>query len=138
MTAKVFRSMKPDASGTAPLVEASARGLGVRPRDLKPCALGFAHPNQGGMSVAPALEKLQPHRVPQRLGHLVEGASGPDADKVWVAGSGTFSNGQFAYGLALNVTSATHARVEPSQRCAFQDYEANLAATARLWTVKET
>jgi len=138
MIAKVFRSMKPDPSGTAPLVEASARGLGVRPRDLKPCALGFAHPKRGGMSVASALERLEPHRVPQRLGHRVEGASGPDADRVWVTGSAEFSDGPFADGLALTVTSSTHAHVEPDRRCPFEEYEANLAATAGNWILGET
>ena len=137
MTPKVFRVMKPAACGAAPLAEASARGLGVRPRDLAPCALGLAHPQKGGMSVAPTLSDLPPHRVPERLGHLVEGASGHDSDRVWVAGTGAFSTGAFALGLALRVTSATHGRVEPDHRRPFKQYEAHLAATATLWTVGE-
>lgn len=137
MTPKVFRVMRRDASGNAPLVEASARGLGVRPRDLAPCALGLAHPSRGGMSVAPTLLELPPHRVPERLGHLVEGASGHDSDRVWVLGSGAFSNGPFAQGLALRVTSASHGLVEPHEQCPFKQYEAHLAATAGQWTVGE-
>lgn len=135
--AKVFRSMKPDGTGNAPLVEASARGLGVRLSDLSPCALGLAHPKRGGMSVAPRLIDLPPHRVPERLGHLVEGASGHDADRVWVLGEGAFSSGPLAQGLALRVTSKTHGVVEPDEERPFKQYEAHLAATASQWTVGE-
>ena len=138
MTPKVYRVMKPDLSGTAPLVEASARGLGVRvPRDLAPCELGLAHPQRGGMSVAPTLLHLPPHRVPERLGHLVEGASGKDSDRVWVIGAGAFSNGPFAQGLVLRVTSSSHALIEPEQQCPFAQYVAHLAATANTWMVGE-
>lgn len=136
--AKVFRSMKPDATGNAPLVEASARGLGVRDRDLRPCELGLAHPKRGGMSVAPRLIDLPPHRVPERLDHLVEGASGSDADRVWVLGEGAFSTGPLSLGLALRVTSKTHGVVEPDEKRPFTQYEAHLAATASLWTVGES
>ena len=138
MTPKVFRVMKPDASGSAPRVEASARGLGVRPRDLAPCELGLAHPKRGGMLVAPTLVELPPHRVPERLGHLVEGASGHDSDRVWVVGAGAFSNGPFAQGLALRVTSASHGVVEPDEQRPFTQYEAHLAATANQWAVGES
>ncbi|NVI98474.1 hypothetical protein HV824_10100 [Myxococcus sp. AM009] len=129
--------MKRDATGNAPLVEASARGLGVRPSDLAPCELGLAHPNKGGMSVAPTLADLPPHRVPERLGHLREGASGADGDRVWVVGTAAFVDGAFAQGLSLRVTSATHAHVEPDDQRPFAQYEAHLAATATLWTVGE-
>lgn len=137
MTQRVFRVMKPNASGKAPLVEPSARGLGVRPCDLAPCKLGLAHPQQGGMSVSPALAMLPPHRVPERLDHLVEGASGNDSDRVWVAGAGDFSNGPFAQGLALRVTSSSHGVIEPNKKCLFKQYEDDLAATAKQWTVGE-
>lgn len=129
--------MKRDASGNAPLIETSARGLGVRPRDLAPCAQGLAHPKQGGMSVAPTLAALPPWRIPERLAHLAEGASGPDADRVWVIGTGAFADGAFAQGLSLRVTSAAHAHVEPDERQPFAQYEAHLASTRALWTVGE-
>ncbi|MCL2724914.1 MAG: hypothetical protein FWD69_10815 [Polyangiaceae bacterium] len=129
--------MKRDTTGNAPLVEASARGLGVRPSDLAPCQLGLAHPNRGGMSVAPTLTDLPPWRVPERLGHLVEGACGPDSDRVWVVGTGAFSNGAFAQGLTLRVTSKNHGNIEPDEQCPFAQYEAHLAATAMLWAVGE-
>lgn len=138
MTPKVFRAMKCDASGTAPLAEASARGLGVRPRDLTPCALGLAHPTRGGMSVAPRLMDLPLWRVPERLGHLVEGASGPDSDRVWVLGEGAFAAGPLSQGLALRVTSTTHGVVEPDEQRPFSEYEAHLAQTASRWTVGES
>jgi hypothetical protein len=135
--AKVFRAMKSDASGAAPLVEASARGLGVRRRDLAPCELGLAHPNRGGMSVAPRLNDLPPWRVPERLSHIVEGAEGPNIDRVWVLGEGAFSNGALSQGLVLRVTSVTHGVVEPDAQRPFTQYEAHLAATASHWTVGE-
>lgn len=137
MTQRVFRVMKPDASGSSPQVEATARGLGVRPGDLAPCKLGLAHPNQGGMSVAPALTDLPPHRVPERLGHLLEGASGYDSDRVWVVGTGAFSSGLFAQGLVLRVTSTSHGVVEPDEKRPFKQYEAHLAATAGQWGLGE-
>lgn len=137
MSAKVFRAMKCDATGAAPLVEPSARGLGVRPCDFAPCELGLAHPNRGGMSVAPRLSDLPPWRVPERLGHVVEGASGPDADRVWVLGEGGFFAGPLSQGLALRVTSSTHGVVEPDEQRPFPQYEAHLAATASQWTVGE-
>jgi len=137
MSAGVFRVMKCDASGNAPQVEASARGLGVRPLDLAPCTLGLAHPCQGGMSVAPTLQDLPTHRVPERLGHLVEGASGHDSDRVWAFGSVAFSTGPLAVGLALRVTSRSHGVVEPDEQCPFPRYVAHLAATASQWVVGE-
>lgn len=137
MTAKVFRVMKPDPTGAAPMVEASARGLGVRPRDLAPCPQGLAHPRKGGMSVAPTLVQLPPHRVPERLGHLVEGASGHDSDLIWVAGSGVFADGAFAQGLTLRVTAANHGMLEPDEQRPFVQYESHLAATVTLWAVGE-
>jgi hypothetical protein len=137
MSQRVFRVMKANASGNAPLVEASARGLGVRPCDLAPCKQGLAHPQKGGMSVAPTLAMLPPHRVPERLDQLVEGASGHNTDYVWVVGDGAFSNGPFTQGLALRVTSASHGVVEPDAKRPFKQYEAHLAATANHWTVGE-
>lgn len=137
VTPKVYRAMKRDATGNAPLVEASARGLGVRQRDLVPCQLGLAHPNQGGMSVAPTLADLPPHRVPARLGHLREGAEGADSDRVWVLGTGAFVEGSFTQGLALRVTSVSHGNIEPDEQRPFEQYVAHLAATATLWTVGE-
>lgn len=89
------------------------------------------------MSVAPRLDVLPPWRVPERLGHLVEGASGPDADRVWVIGTGAFADGAFTHGLSLRVTSATHAHIEPDDHRPFAQYEAHIAATATLWSVGE-
>jgi hypothetical protein len=80
---------------------------------------------------------LPPHRVPERLGHLREGASGPDSDRVWVWGEGVFLNGPLSQGLALRVTSTTHGVVEPDEQRPFAQYEAHLAATASGWTVGE-
>lgn len=126
-----------DASGSAPRVESSARGLGVRRKDLAPCEQGLAHPNRGGMSVARALIDLPPHRVPQRLDYLIEGASGSNLDRVWVLGDGTFATGPLSLGLALRVTSATHGNIEPDQKRPFVEFEAHLAATATMWRVGE-
>lgn len=89
------------------------------------------------MSVASNLGALPPHRVPERLAHIVEGAEGPNSDRVWVLGVGAFSTGPFAHGLALRVTSTTHALVEPDQQQPFLQYAAHLAATAGQWTVGE-
>ena len=89
------------------------------------------------MSVAPTLVDLPPWRVPERLGHLVEGASGPDTDRVWVLGEDAFISGPLSEGLALRVTSASHGLVEPQGQCPFTQYEVNLGATANQWTVGE-
>lgn len=89
------------------------------------------------MSVAPSLVALPPHRVPERLGHLVEGAAGADSDRVWAFGEGTFSTGALSVGLLLRVTSATHGNIEPDEPRPFAQYEAHLAATATLWVVGE-
>ncbi len=89
------------------------------------------------MSVAPRLIDLPPWRVPERLGHLVEGASGPDGDRVWVWGDDAFSTGLISQGLLLRVTSMTHGLVEPDEQRKFTQYEEHLAATASQWRLGE-
>jgi len=127
--------MKRNPDHNAPLVEASARGLGVRPTDLTPCELGLAHSRRGGMSVAPSMTDIQPWRIPARLGHLVEGATGPDSDHVWVLGQADFVDAAVAPGLVLRTTSDSHGVVEPDECRPFHEYVADLAATADEWKV---
>lgn len=138
MTPKVFRTMKRDGSANAPAVEQSARGLGVRPQDLTPCALGLAHPGRGGMSVAPTLRDLPRHRVPARLGRLVEGASGPDTDCVWALGQEGFVSGPLLQGLVLRTTNSSHGLIEPDAQRPFGEYAEHLAGTANQWVVEES
>lgn len=87
--------------------------------------------------MAPSLVALPVWRVPERLGHVVEGASGPDSDRVWVLGEGAFLAGPFSQGLSLRVTSTTHGVVEPDEQRPFRQYEAYLAQTASRWKVGE-
>lgn len=134
---RVFRAMKPDPETGAPTIESSARGLGVRPCDLKPCTAGLAHPSRGGMSVAPSLETLPPYRVPARLGDRVVGATGPNGDKVWMLGDAGFATALLAPALTLRVDKATHGLVEPTEPCPFDDYTHALADTAASWSVGE-
>lgn len=135
--ARVLRVMKPDASGTRPMVESSRRGLGVTDGDLAPDADGRVHPNAGGMSVAPTPHALPVHRVPARLATKVLGASGKNADRIWCFGSATFGDSQIAVGLQLRLTCPSHGNVEPTSACDREVFAAHLAGTQGAWVVEE-
>jgi len=68
--------------------------LGVRvPLDIEPHASGCVRPGTGGMSVAPRLADLPPHRIPRRLRGLagLAFAAGSNTLRVWKIGNGPFA-----------------------------------------------
>jgi hypothetical protein len=138
-------------SGGRPLVGAGRSHLGVvtpseRPidsdpgwaPDVTPDANGQVEPLRGGMSVAPTLENLPPHRIPRRL--RVRGvtiARGSDRLSVWSHGSGPFEAGPVADGLVLRPDSIAHGLVEPARPMSVAELQGHLGATAASWVIDE-
>ena len=111
--------------GFLPLVEQSARGLGVREGvDVTPDLSGYVNRNKGGISVAPYTPyNLQPHRLPRQLG-------GQSKDALFCINSANIS---FSGGLELELDSATHGLIGPNRQMKLGDFRSYLAATAPLW-----
>src|SRR5687767_11743213 len=112
----IYRSMT--VEGGKPLIENSARGLGVRigdapGDDVSIDADGHVHPEAGGMSVAPSWRDLEVHRIPKRLKHVVAEARGSNRDACWRMGAGPFENAPIAARLVLRAESEIHGYVEP-------------------------
>lgn len=119
----LFRGMKTD--GQYPLVEASARGLGVRvgdDGDVHPDADGLIHPG-AGMSVAPDDPlALPPFRRPIEFG-------GTGKDPVWFISEGALPNR-----LAFVPDTPDHGVVGPAVPMAPGAYEEALAGTRDAWS----
>jgi hypothetical protein len=62
----LYRTMKKDAQGQ-PRCGVTSSMLGARPQDLRPDEQGNVGPGRGGISVAPAPEKLRPQFRPLRF-----------------------------------------------------------------------
>ena len=121
----VYRAMKEDSDGK-PLAGRSGRTLGVRISgqfaDIKidNCRV---RPETGGMSVTPdTVGQLPKSRLPKSLG-------GEGRDPVF-----SFNVDDLPSTLDLRRDRPTHALVEPSMCCLFQDYERNLHGTREDWT----
>lgn len=126
------------ADGDHPLVDRSAKGLGVRvPGDVEPDHENMVHPGGGGMSVAPCWQMLPTHRIPKRLRAIARDAAGSDNLRCWRYGEGNFVNGAFADRLQLSLTSPTHANVEPFERMPLETFDQALRATRENWSVDE-
>ena len=99
----IYRAMK-EQNGM-PVVEKSARGLGVRTDgrfvDIRPLADGNVRQGIGGMSVNPSIDALALHRVPRRLRDRVPWAAGNNQDRVWRFGDGPWEAGHLSGTLAL-------------------------------------
>lgn len=137
----VFRSMivAPDDK---PLVENSARGLGVRvgtqpTDDLATNHNGNVQPESGGMSVAKSWRDLELHRIPKRLRHLVPMAAGSNRDRCWRMGQGEFASGPITNDLQLRRDRLTHGFIEPAREVPLNEYLAALAATRDQWVIDE-
>lgn len=121
----VFRAMKEDIDGK-PLVERPARALGVRIGERYPDIhidiQGQVHPKTGGMSVTPDdYRQLPNHRLPESLG-------GEGRDPVF-----SFEVVNLPSSLMLRRDKPSHALVEPSNSCLFEEYEQNLHGTRENW-----
>ncbi len=118
---QLFRGMKTD--GAYPLVEQTARGLGVRVgTDVSPDSAGYVHPGHGGMSVAPDDPfNLQQHRRPPAYG-------GTGADTVWVIGQD-----QLVARLTFRADGITHGLIEPVASTDLSAYRSALAETRENW-----
>ena len=121
----VFRAMKEDIDGK-PLVGSSSSKLGVRIegqyRDIPINEDGTVHPKTGGMSVTPDTpEGLPKRRLPKSLG-------GEGRDPVF-----SFEVIDLPSTLALRRDKPSHALVEPSKSCLFEEYEQNLHGTREDW-----
>jgi hypothetical protein len=119
----LYRAMKPH--GDRPLVEQSARGLGVRTeglvRDVNPDAEGRVHPGEG-MSVAPDDPLfLDPHRRPAEFG-------GTGKDPVW-----EISDEALPGSLVVRLDAPDHGLIEPRAPIELAAYREALAETSPEW-----
>ncbi len=128
--------MLPDADGL-PLVEPTAKGLGVRQGEIRVDSRGEVEPGTEGMSVAPTWRQLPSHRIPKRLRHLCDEATGPNKTICFDFGDGPFTAGPFAADLLLRPNEPNHAFVEPARTMQLRDYEAALASTRLGWQRNE-
>ncbi len=140
----VYRSMKRAADGL-PVLESSARGLGVREppapdADIDVDAAGNVERNGKGMSVARNWRDLPRHRIPKRLNNGQEGGLGPNSNFCWRYGDGPFAPGLLAVGLELVLKphDPTKGNVVPSLAVPLTHYQADLEATRDGWVVDET
>jgi hypothetical protein len=140
---KIWRSMKID--GGKPAIGRGPLLLGVRVgpemnADIDPDEDGFVNPGQGGMSVAPTVYNLPPHRLPRRLRkkdpERFANATGPNSAHCWWMGDGPFVYTRVANHLNLRPDPDKpnkHGLVEPDARMMVREYEDALAATQSQW-----
>jgi hypothetical protein len=126
---RLFRSMREDADGL-PRVEATARGLGVRPGpkprgDVDAIQLDDQIlPGTGGMSVVPDDPmNLLRHRRPASLG-----GTGPDP--VWY-----IELDDLDAELRFRPDRPTHGLIEPSDPTALREFQQLLANTRARWNL---
>ncbi len=132
--------MLPD--GDKPMVGPGARMLGVRvPVDIVGDGNGLVYPNTGGMSVAPTLADLPPHRIPRRLRGLpgLAGATGSNTLHIGRLGDGPFAPSAVASGLLVRIDpgDARHGLVEPDAIMLLSECSRALAATRPRWEIDE-
>lgn len=125
------------ADGAFPLVEQSAAGLGVRPQDINVNPSGDVRPNSGGMSVAPEWRSLPHWRIPRRLQHRCQKATGRDELFCWRLGEAEFKNEPIGSFLMLQVDSPRHGLVQPAGIMPLAEYQRALAGTRSGWTIDE-
>lgn len=118
----LFRAMREGADGM-PLLEDSARGLGVRPgRDIIIDIKGMVHPKVGGMSAVPDNpSNLQIHRRPQEFG-------GTGKDPVWCIQCSSLPSS-----LKYIPDSPTHGTIQPSNIMTKDNYNQLLQSTKVFW-----
>jgi len=124
------------------MVGPDARMLGIRtPADIQPDGNGDVHPDSGGMSVAPRLADLPPHRIPRRLRAFpgLATAAGSNALWVWRMGDGDFVPSPITSVLALSLhpADARHGLLECFVIMSLRPYRSGLAETRPEWEIEE-
>ena len=139
----IWRSMK--AEKDMPQIGRGGALLGVRvgPEqrdDINPDENGIVYLGKGGMSVAPSVDALPPHRLPRRLRDSMPdrfpAACGSNALCCWSMGKGEFKEELVTERLNLRLDPDRpnkHGFVEPHDKMAIEDYEASLSATRESW-----
>jgi hypothetical protein len=87
------------------------------------------------MSVAPSWRDLPPGRIPKRLKHLIQEATGSNQYYCWYFGEGPFGDGLIQEKLTLRQDKPQHGMVEPAEAMAFDAYQSFLAGTRNEWRV---
>ena len=142
MAEGLYRSMKKDEDGL-PVVEASAKGLGVRSgrpkhNDVDLTDTGEVVLNGKGMSVASEWRKLKSWQIPSRLRVQWEGATGPEYLACFRLGDYRFINQEINDDLAVKTDGPTHAVISPRRQVLLKEFEQALAATRKDWEVDES
>lgn len=123
--ADLFRGMKEDEDGL-PVLESSARGLGIRPGIdvLAELAGELVRPGQGGVSVSPESPlNLPKHRRPPEF-------QGNGKDPVW-----TIAESDLGPDLRFRIDAAmrSHGFLEPVRQMTLAEYEIAINATRTSW-----
>lgn len=138
----LYRSMKKADDGL-PVVESSAKGLGVRAgqpkhNDVTVTEHGAVTAKGEGMSVASEWRKLKPWQVPCRLREKCEGAAGPDHLACFRLGDYRFAEQDLNANLAVRIDGVTHALICARKQMPLREFEEALAATRNDWTIDES
>ncbi len=118
----IFRAMRPASDGK-PEAGRSLSTLGVRPRkDIPLDEEGMVLPSRGGMSVTPdRWQDMPPALLPRSLG-------GEGRHPLFYLYTSLLPSG-----LIARIDRPKHANVEPTSRCHFLDFEAEVRATRQHW-----
>src|SRR5262249_7906435 len=134
-----------EATDNFPVVEPSARGLGVREppspdADMEVDAHSNVVLNGRGMSVARHWRDLPLHRIPKRLAQTKKGARAPNSNYCWRMGDGPFQPAPVTVGLdlVLKPYEPNLGNIVPSKVTTLTEFQRALAATRSQWAIDET
>jgi hypothetical protein len=139
---EIYRSMR-KGDDDKPLVEATAKGLGVRGQsvngvvDVDLDQDGNVILNSKGMSVAPSWRVLPHHRISRRLKAQFPAARGTTDIWCFRMGEGSFFECPVADGLDLKIDTPKHGIVVPRSSVSLDQYQTDLANTRDYWTIDE-
>jgi hypothetical protein len=125
----IYRSMKENSVGQ-PMVEESARGLGVRPGVDIDINMGMVVPFTGGMSASPLTPmNLPSHRRPASMG-------GTGKDPVFQMNTKDLPSGLvFVPDKFNNNGAAIHGTIQPKGPVSYQVYKRLLESTQPKWSL---
>lgn len=124
---RLFRGMRPDATGLLPKIMCGKSSLDVTPDEIT-IINGLAQPETGGMSVvANDFKALPGHRKPPSLGGSSKGY-----EVFWISEQALPETLVARQDRPSDF--AEHRSIEPSEVCAFERFRENIISTCQNWT----